>query len=190
MSYLALKNNVFTKGKYKIVPIRIQDMESIRIWRNNQMDVLRQNKEISFKDQINYFNSIIKPLFKSENPEQLLFSFLYDSELIGYGGLVHISWSDKRSEISFLLNNKRLDRNTQYRKDFQIFIEFMKKICFDEMKFNRLFTETYAFRTFHISILEKTGLIKEGRLRQHILENNKYYDSIYHSILKEEYNEK
>jgi|TARA_B100001059_G_scaffold13776_1_gene11129 RimJ/RimL family protein N-acetyltransferase len=190
MSYIALKNSVFTKDKYKIVPIRVQDMESIRIWRNNQMDVLRQKKEISFKNQINYFNNTIKPLFKSVHPEQLLFSFLKNSQLIGYGGLVHISWADKRAEISFLVDSKRSEKNTIYCEDFQIFIELMKELCFDEMKFNRLFTETYAFRTFHISILERAGLIKEGRLRQHIYEKNKYYDSIYHSILKEEHNEK
>ena len=190
MSYLALKNNVFTKGKYKIVPIRVQDMESIRIWRNIQMDVLRQKKEITFKDQINYFNNTIKPLFKSVQPEQLLFSFLKESQLIGYGGLVHISWADKRAEISFLVDSKRSEKNTIYGEDFQIFIELIKELCFDEMNFNRLFTETYAFRTFHISILERAGLIKEGRLRQHIYEKNKFYDSIFHSILKEEHSEK
>lgn len=190
MNYIALKNNVFRKGKYKIVPIRVQDMKSIRIWRNAQMDVLRQKKELSLEAQEQYYNNIVSNLFELDQPNQLLFSFLKDSELIGYGGLVHISWYDKRAEMSFLLNNTRASVDVQYSKDFTCFIELIKEVCFDEMKFNRLFTETYAFRKFHISILEKTGFIKEGCLRNNIYENNKFYDSILHSILKQEYDKK
>jgi len=185
MKYRALNKNVFSKGVYKVVPIHIQDMESIRIWRNAQIDVLRQKKELSSDDQIQYFKNVVKPLFEAEQPEQLLFSYLKNSELIGYGGLVHISWPNKRAEMSFLVNNSRAANNGEYGEDFYNFIELMKELCFTEMKFNRLFTETYAFRTFHISILEYAGLKEEGRLRQNIFEKDKYYDSIFHSILKE-----
>ena len=52
------------------------------------------------------------------------------------------------------------------------------------MKFNRVFTETFAFRTFHISILEENGYMKEGILRNHILESGKFYDSIIHGMIK------
>ena len=171
MKYKALKVNDFKEGGYQVVPIRIKDIESIRIWRNAQMDVLRQNKELSSNDQKQYFKNSIIPLFESDNPEQILFSFFKDSELIGYGGLVHISWVDKRAEMSFLLNNTRASVDVQYSKDFTCFIELIKEVCFNEMKFNRLFTETYAFRKFHISILERTGFIKEGCLRNNIYEN-------------------
>jgi RimJ/RimL family protein N-acetyltransferase len=50
-----------------------------------------------------------------------------------------------------------------------------------------LYTETYAFRKFHISIYKKAGLKKEGRMRDHIFERGKFQDSILHSILKNEY---
>ena len=189
-SYKALNNQIYNRVNYSIIPIRMQDMESIRLWRNSQMDVLRQKKELSFDDQKQYFKNKVNALFEEEQPSQLLFSFLKDSELIGYGGLVNISWFDKKAEMSFLVNNTRVSNNIKYSEDFSSFIELMKEVCFREMKFNRLYTETYAFRKFHISILENRGLIEEGRLRHNIYENNKYYDSILHSMLKEEYNEK
>ena len=189
-SYKALNNQIYSRGNYSIIPIRKQDMESIRLWRNSQMDVLRQKKELSFNDQKQYFKNKVNILFEEEHPSQLLFSFLKDSKLIGYGGLVNISWLDKRAEMSFLVNNIRAANNIKYSEDFSSFIELVKGLCFKEMKFNRLYTETYAFRKFHISLLENKGLIEEGRLRHNIYENNKYYDSILHSILKKEYNEK
>ena len=190
MNYKALKINNFIQDGYKIIPIRKKDLESIRIWRNAQMDVLRQKKELSSDDQKQYFKSSIIPLFELENPGQILFSFFKDSDLIGYGGLVHISWVDKRAEMSFLVDNRRSENNDQYSKDLHGFIKLMKKLCFTEMKFNRLFTETYEFRTFHIKILELSGLVREGRMRQHIYEKNKFHDSIIHSILKQKSDEK
>ena len=154
------------------------------------MDVLRQKKELSSDDQKQYFKSSIIPLFELENTRQILFSFFKDSDLIGYGGLVNISWVDKRAEMSFLVDNSRSENNDQYGKDLHSFINLMKNLCFTEMKFNRLFTETYEFRTFHIKILELSGLVREGRMRQHIYQKNKFHDSIIHSILKEKYDEK
>ena len=45
-------------------------------------------------------------LFETDQPYQILFSFLKNNEFIGYGGLVHINWEEKKAEISFLLNTK------------------------------------------------------------------------------------
>jgi len=189
MKYKVLKTNRFVNFGYSIIPIRERDMESIRRWRNAQMDILRQKSKLTNADQKKYFNKIVKTLFQEENPKQLLFSFLKNSKLIGYGGLVNISWPDKRAEMSFLVDNKRVIDNNQYKKDMNNFIKLIKQVCFKELKLNRLFTETYAFREFHISILQDAGFKEEGRMRQHILVNGRFYDSILHSILKSEYYE-
>ncbi len=187
MNYKPLAVNIINRGDYQIQPIRMTDMEDIRVWRNAQMDVLRQKKELSSEDQQKYFKNVVLPLFDRDKPEQLLFSFLKNSELIGYGGLVHLSWIDKRAEMSFLVKPERYSDQDTYGEDWYNFIQIMKELCFSEMKFNRLFTETYDFRTFHISIIEKAGLKEEGRMRQHIFENGSFHDSILHSILKKEY---
>ena len=151
------------------------------------MEVLRQKKEISIAQQVNYYHAKIEPLFNELNPTQLLFSFTYNDVLIGYGGLVNISWEDKRAEMSFLVNPQRAINKEQYELDFSNFISLIKQLCFSEMQFNRLFTETYDFRDFHISILEKSGFKVEGRFRKHIFEHGKFHDSILHSILEDEY---
>lgn len=190
MKYKVLNQNIFSRGDYAAIPIREEDMESIRRLRNAQMDVLRQKRELTATDQQNYFNNVVVPLFELEEPEQLLFSFFKDFNLIGYGGLVHLSWIDKRAEMSFLVQPERYTDQNIYGEDWLNFIELMKELCFDEMKFNRLFTETYEFRKFHISIIEQADMKEEGRMKQHIFEKGKFHDSILHSILKEEYHEK
>jgi len=182
--YTALQQNEFSYSDYVLVPIRSEDMENIRQWRNAQMSVLRQSVKLSQDDQKLYFENVIKSSFADKQTKQLLFSFIKNNQLIGYGGLVNISWKDKRAEMSFLLDDQRAQKKIQYKEDMANFICLIKKVIFEEMKFNRVFTETFAFRTFHISILEENGYVKEGSLREHILESSKFYDSIIHGIVK------
>ena len=182
--YNCLKRNSFVDGEFKIRPISIDDIEQIRIWRNIQMQILRQKKIISSSEQINYFNNTLLPSFNHENPSQIIFSYFKDEVLIGYGGLVHISWDDKRSEMSFLLNPKLVNVENIYEEYFTKFIDFMKEVNFSILDFHKLFTETYSHRSFHISILEKAGFELEGILRDHIIIEKKYFHSLIHSIIK------
>jgi hypothetical protein len=184
MKYIALKKNEFHVDNYSIRPTREIDMENIRQWRNSQMSLLRQANELLPADQSWYFKNVIKSLFIDKEPKQLIFSFFKDDQLIGYGGLVNLSWKDKRAEMSFLLDDKRAKDIIVYKEDMNNFIFLIKKVIFKEMKFNRLFTETFAFRKKHISILKENGFKKEGILRNHIKKFNKFHDSIIHGILK------
>lgn len=184
IKYIALKQKNFSYGDYILVSIRQKDMEKIRQWRNAQMSILRQSVKLLPGEQELYFKNVIKPSFTNKETKQLLFSIIKNSQLIGYGGLVNISWKNKRAEMSFLLDDQRAKNKILYKEDMINFIYLIKKVIFEEMKFNRMYTETFAFRTFHISILEENGYMKEGILRNHLLESGKFYDSIIHGMIK------
>lgn len=189
MVYKVLLKNRFRLGDYELAPIQAEDMEPIRSWRNNQIEVLRQANELTKEVQQAYFSNVVSKLFSENEPSQLLFRLSKGDELVAYGGLVHLSWRDRRAEMSFLADNERANDKIIYQEDFINFIALIKELCFLEMDFNRLYTETYEFRSFHISILEKGGFKEEARLRQNIFEHGRFYDSIFHSILREEYSE-
>lgn len=185
MNYKCLQNNTFHFNSFSIKPIESSEIEQIRIWRNAQMDVLRQKQSISVEQQINYFGKHIWPLFEETQPTQLLFSFYKEDEFIGYGGLVHISWEDQRAEMSFLLNPNYTKIDALYDELFSSFISLIKKVVFEELKFHKVFTETYEHRVFHISVLEKNGYILDGVLRDHVIINGKFTNSLMHSIIKD-----
>jgi hypothetical protein len=105
-SYKALNKQVFAIDEYSIVPIRFEDRYDIMIWRNEQMYHLRQNKHLTHQEQDIYFENVISKLFKTDEPDQILFSFLKNDVCIGYGGLVHINWVDKNAEISFIMGTE------------------------------------------------------------------------------------
>lgn len=187
--YICLNKQLFKRGNLSIMPIRHEDRFSIMKWRNDQIYHLRQNKILTKKNQEDYFKNVVEKQFYDKNPSQIIFSYLEDSVCIGYGGLVNINWIDKRGEMSFLLDTSLKSSKSAYDNYFSKFIILLKEAAFDEIDMNRIFTETYSFRTAHISILEKNNFILEGRMKEHIYmqKEDKYYDSLLHGYLKHNY---
>jgi len=185
--YACLENEIYQFENYSLIRIREEDIELIRKWRNGQIEILRQKEKISKKQQIQYYKLIIKKNFKKKNPDLILFSYILNKKCIGYGGLTNIDWDSKKAELSFLVNDHRYFDTKIYRKDFSSFLNIILKLVFEELKFNRLFTETYSIRSKHLKILEKAGFQFEGKLKQHVNINDKYVDSIIHGYLKQEF---
>ncbi|MBH8556707.1 GNAT family N-acetyltransferase [Hymenobacter negativus] len=187
-TYRPLPQAEYRHGAYRLVPIRYEDREPIRAWRNAQLQVLRQAAPLTAEQQETYFQRVVLPLFEQEQPGQLLFSLLHEDELIAYGGLVHISWADLRAEVSFLVEPTRATQADTYRQDFLAHLRLLGQVAFEGLKFNRLFTETYDIRPAHIAILVEAGFQLEGRLRQHIqLAPGTFTDSLMHGQLAADY---
>ena len=165
-----------------IRPIHWHDRESIRQWRNGQLDVLRQDQPLTEEQQDTYFRDVILPQFDMEKPPQILLAFLQDGELIGYGGFVHISWSDLRAEVSFLSNPDRCSRS-EWADDWRVFLGMIAVLARTELGLHRLTTETYAFRTDVLAYEEAFGFVREGVLREHHRIDGAWVDSIVCGLL-------
>ena len=101
-----LSKDIYEYNEFSIVPLRFEDRYLIMNWRNEQMYHLRQSDILTIEKQDKYFKEVISKNFEEDKPSQILFSFLYNNECIGYGGLVHINWTDQNAEISFLINTE------------------------------------------------------------------------------------
>lgn len=185
MSYSILKRQEFVFGEYKILPIRGEDKFLIMQWRNEQLDILRQQDLLTSKQQAEYFQNVVIPDFEALKPRQILFSYFFQNELIGYGGLVHIQWMDQRAEVSFLLQTDRNKDIHLFKHDYGVYLRLIKEVAFQEMRFNKLTTEAFDLRPYLIEALEENGFIQEGRLRRHNLIGGKFVDSLLHGCFAE-----
>lgn len=181
--YCCMSTQFMSQDGLTLMPIQPDHIELIRQWRNAQIDVLRQSEPITEKQQVEYFNKHIWPDMKEKYSKNILLSILEDNILIGYGGLVHIAWEHKRAEVSFLLRPDYTVKPNIYSKYFTIFLQLIKKLAFSELGFQRIYTETYANRLTHISILEKEGFGREGELRKHVIINGKAENLLMHGCL-------
>ncbi len=141
-------------GAYRIEAVQPEHIESIRLWRNQQMDVLRQAEVIAPQQQINYYDKHIWPTMKNPQPTNVLVSYFESDRLVGYGGLVHIAWDDSVAEVSFLLAPRHLNPPETYRRYHLGFLQLIKQLAFDELGLEHLTTETYSQRLAHIENLE------------------------------------
>lgn len=151
------------------------------------MDVLRQMSLITEVQQDHYYSECIWPQMELDEPNTILFGFFYKNRHIGYGGLVHISWHHRRAEISFLLDSSRMEDQKLYAADFTSFLTMLKEAAFDDLGLDRFFTETYATRKHHISVLEASGLRREGVMRRHVIIDGQPTDSLIHGYLRVDY---
>jgi RimJ/RimL family protein N-acetyltransferase len=168
-------------GRFQLRPIHWDDRDAIREWRNAQIDVLRQLNPLSASEQDDYFSNIVRPQLTQEQPAQILFAFLQDSQLVGYGGFVHIVWSDHCAEVSFLTDIKRSEQNV-FSEDWSEYLNLLVQLA-QKVGFNKLTTETYSIRPELIEILENFGFTQVGHLRNHHLINGSPVDSFAHAYL-------
>jgi RimJ/RimL family protein N-acetyltransferase len=184
--YKCLSKDRFIKGFHELIPIRDQDKYAIMQWRNDQINVLRQDSLLSVDDQEKYFANVVDTLFDKEFPDQLLFSFLENGELIGYGGLVHINWEKKTAEISFLTKTERTGSAKQFVDDWTSYLELLKEIVHTQLHFHKIFTYAYDLRPHLYEALFKAGFIEEARLKNEISIGEGKYDVLIHACYFDE----
>jgi len=181
--YKVLNKSRFCIDKYSLVPIRFEDRYDIMKWRNDQIYHLRQSEPLTKEVQDDYFNNVVSKLFAQDKPNQILFSYLYKNECIGYGGLVHINWIDKNAEISFVMNTE-LEKD-EFHKHWSIYLDLLHKVAFNELNFHKIYTYAFDLRPHLYNVLESAGFYKEAILKEHCLFNGEYKDVIIHSKLNQ-----
>lgn len=186
MQYKVLNQSSFSNGNYSLVPIRFEDKLKIMQWRNEQIYHLRQAKLLTIQDQNDYFENVVSKLFNQEQPNQILFSFLENGECIGYGGLVHINWTDKNAEISFIMKTRlEVDRFDEIWTQYLLLIE---NVAFIDLKFHRIFTYAFDLRPRIYSVLELSGFVRESVLKDKVVFEGKNIDVVIHSKENKKYN--
>ncbi len=178
-TYKPLTKQVFTDGDYSIVPIRNEDREAIRVWRNEQMYHLRQAKELNVSDQDLYFDTVVHKLFQQDHPAQLLFSYLHHDTCIGYGGLVHINWVDQYAEISFIMNTQL--EKSGFQEHWQRYLGLIEEVAFSVLNLHKIFTYAFDLRPHLYAAMEGVGYLREATLKEHCFFEGTFKDVVIHT---------
>ena len=185
--YLALKGFRGEFRGYELTSVKMEDSDPIMKWRNDQMSALRQSAPLTQIEQKAYFDNVVKPSFTQKKPDLVLLRLTYQNTLIGYGGLIHINWTDRKAKVSFLLETERAKDSFQYGRDCSIFLNLIMKCAFDSLDLNKIFTHSYTHRPFLINSIEASGFRREGMLRQDTKVDGQWVDAVIASCLKSEY---
>lgn len=183
--------NKITKNAYRFHDrffsnIKREHLSKLKDRRNSQMNILRQDKLLTDADQEKWFK-----LINNDNSQVIFIiselNCKNSNKLIGYCGIVNIDYENSKGEISFLVDSERINNLPLYREDFLSALYVLCCYGFENISLSTLYTETYLFRKHHIEILEEFGF-KQGKiLKERKLVDGIYWDSIIHSVLKDEW---
>ena len=179
--YKCLNKQVFEIDEFQLVPIRYMDRYKIMKWRNDQIYHLRQKDILTKSKQDLYFGNVVSKQFDLEKPDQLLFSFLKEDICIGYGGLVHLNWTERNAEVSFVMDTNQEALNFVYL--WNIFLTLLKQVVFKYLSFHKIYTYAYDLRPRLYDALSQSGFKFEGRLEDHCLVDSKFHDVLCHSCI-------
>ncbi|MEO9872952.1 GNAT family N-acetyltransferase [Ekhidna sp.] len=177
--YKILDKQVFSSGDYSIVPIRLEDRYLIMKWRNEQIYHLRQKNSLTKEQQDDYFSNVIAKSYDQVSPHQLLFSFLKESECIGYGGLVHINWIDMNAEISFIMNTEL--EKSGFKSIWSCYLELIELIAFDQLEFHKIYVYAFDLRPHLYDTLESSSYFLDARLKDHCFFEGSFKDVVIYS---------
>lgn len=178
-SYKVLEKKKISSGEYSIVPIRSEDRYNIMEWRNEQMYHLRQSELLTKEKQDTYFDSVISLLFEEDKPGQILFSYLKGEDCVGYGGLVHINWTDRNAEISFIMNTALEKENFEFH--WVNFLNLLEVVAWKDLNLHKIYTYAFDLRSHLYPALEKAGFSLETTLVEHSFFDGQFIDVKVHS---------
>lgn len=163
---------------------RREDYNWIRKWANDS-DITNTLSDIFLyphteQDSEAFLNMMIDGASKSRG------FVIADKQTLAYIGQIdlhHIDWKNRSAVLGIVIGRKDL-LGVGYGKEA---IQLMKGFVFESLNLNRLELEVYEFNERAHRCYVSCGFKEEGRLRQKMYKDGKYWDVIVMSILKEEY---
>ena len=140
----------------------------------------------SFEDTKAYLEEVLAET-KKETRNRYVFAVIdkENCKMIGAGELFHLDLSNKSGEIGYIINPDFWGKGiaTQVAN---ILIDY----GFNELKLNRIYATCDARNSASERVLKKAGMKQEGLLRENILLDDGWRNSLLYSILNREWNTK
>ena len=122
-------------------------------------------------------------LIKSKNDIVFVIVDIKTDILIGSCGLYCINWISRKAEYRIIIGEKEYWNKGFGSEVAKLLIQY----GFEKLNLNKIWLGVNSENKGAEKSYVKAGFIREGILRQEIHRNNRYYDAVRMSILREEY---
>ena len=170
--------------KVYLVPIEREDLEPLRIWRNqpNFRKYFREYREISKEMQLKWYENKVLG-----DPSTIMFAIRSneDNSLLGCCGLCYINWVHRNADLSLYIGyqNAYID-NLGYAKEA---CQLMFSYGFKELGLRKIWSEIYEFDESKFKLYSELGFSQDGMLRDQYFYEGRYWNSRMLSLLSNEF---
>jgi diamine N-acetyltransferase len=161
-----------------------EDIPRFVAWLNDPevRQFLLLNLPMSQADEEGWFDQMLK----SPPPEHVLVIEALTEDgwtPIGNTSLMDIKWVDRNAEIGIFIGDKEY-WNRGYGRDT---MKLMLRHAFTNLNLHRVFLRVFEHNVRGIRSYEHAGFVHEGRLRQAVFREGRYYDVLLMSVLQIEW---
>ena len=176
----------------KLEPLTKEQCERVRIWRNQIPESLRTPYPLTGEQQEKFYEEVIC----NRNSAHRYWAIVGETEicghkrscvLVGMGGLINIEWHNRLAEISLIINPKLRDKGYGEKT-----VDLLLDQAFNYLNLQTVFGECYLCNPsweFWGDITDKYNG-KTLHLPKRKFWKGTYYDSLYFSIDKVDFNKK
>jgi diamine N-acetyltransferase len=137
---------------------------------------------LSLNEEENWYESMMKRP-TDEHPMVIEIQQADEWLPVGNCGFVNIDWRSRSGEVGIFIGEKRL-WNQGYGTDA---MRLLLQHGFHTLNLNRIALDVYDTNLRAVRSYEKAGFVHEGRKRQAIFKDGKYFDILQMSVLREEW---
>jgi RimJ/RimL family protein N-acetyltransferase len=104
-------------------------------------------------------------------------------KMIGNTSFADINWTDRNAEIGIFIGAKEY-WSKGYGRDV---MKLMLRHGFNTLNLHRIYLRVFEPNLRGIKAYQYAGFVEEGRLRQAVYRNGRYYDVLVMSVLRHEW---
>lgn len=163
--------------------IEHDDLPQLLAWRNRPeyRRFFREHRELNRDQQKVWFEKTVLT-----DPNTRMFSVIAndDLRLLGAGGLCYINWIDRTADLSLYIGAENLYIDNKYAPDAA---RLLLKFAFEELNLHRVWSEIYDFDSAKQYLFSNLGFTLDGRHRETHWSEGCWHDSLFFSILSQEF---
>lgn len=149
----------------------------------NDPEICRYNSHTRFPVNQTELKRYLQTAKKSSNLQVLAIVTNRGKKHIGNISLQSINFVDRSAEIAIIIGDKNYWRKGIGFEAWSLAIRY----GFERLNLHRLYCGTSAANVAMQRLADKLGMKKEGRRREALYKDGKYYDIIEYGLLKKEY---
>ena len=177
----------FLTGK-KIVlsPLTAEDISDEYIGWFNDKEVCRDNSHAVYPNTYKKTLAFLKSVENSR--KEFVFSIKWKRNKVHVGNisLQNINWVNRSAEIAIIIGNKKYWNRGIGSEAYGLIIDY----GFNTLNLNRISSGQTVSNKGMIKVCEKSGMKKEGVLRQVLYKNGEYVDAVIYSLISKELTQK
>lgn len=166
---------MLTNNSVILRSIEIDDLEQLRVWRNNPdlRKYFREHSELSKQDQMNWYEKVV---LQKTSTFMFAITDRGTKNLLGACGLCYLDWLRKSADLSIYIGFENIYLDDKYAKDSA---NALIKYGFEELGLHRLWAEVYSHDAKKQDFFKQLKFTLDGRFRESHWSEGRWLDSLY-----------